>query len=305
MTKSNVKRNKLFKIFGLVTLLSFIGIFSYWYFIASKVVSTDNAYAAVEPAQVNAEVGATVNEVLVVDTQVVKKGDILVSLDQRDLLLLLKEASAEENKAKAILTAAKADLEKAKTEFSRRKGLISTGAISGDEMTNTKTSLVTAESAKLTAEEVLIQSQSKVDKLKLDLDRTVIKSPTNGVVAKRQAQIGQRVLPGSPLLIIIPQKEMHVDANFKEDEVRKIKIGQKAKLTSDLYGSGVIYEGVVSGISGGTGSAFSAIPAQNATGNWIKVVQRLPVRIDLKDTNLEKYPLSVGVSMNVEVDINE
>lgn len=305
MTKSNVKRNKLFKIFGLVTLLSFIGIFSYWYFIASKVVSTDNAYAAVEPAQVNAEVGATVNEVLVVDTQVVKKGDILVSLDQRDLLLLLKEASAEENKAKAILTAAKADLEKAKTEFSRRKGLISTGAISGDEMTNTKTSLVTAESAKLTAEEVLIQSQSKVDKLKLDLDRTVIKSPTNGVVAKRQAQIGQRVLPGSPLLIIIPQKEMHVDANFKEDEVRKIKIGQKAKLTSDLYGSGVIYEGVVSGISGGTGSAFSAIPAQNATGNWIKVVQRLPVRIDFKDTNLEKYPLSVGVSMNVEVDINE
>lgn len=305
MTKSNVKRNKLFKIFGLVTLLSFIGIFSYWYFIASKVVSTDNAYAAVEPAQVNAEVGATVNEVLVVDTQVVKKGDILVSLDQRDLLLLLKEASAEENKAKAILTAAKADLEKAKIEFSRRKGLISTGAISGDEMTNTKTSLVTAESAKLTAEEVLIQSQSKVDKLKLDLDRTVIKSPTDGVVAKRQAQVGQRVLPGSPLLIIIPQKEMHVDANFKEDEVRKIKIGQKAKLTSDLYGSGVVYEGIVSGISGGTGAAFSAIPAQNATGNWIKVVQRLPVRIDLKDTNLEKYPLSVGVSMNVEVDINE
>lgn len=305
MTKSNVKRNKLFKIFGLVTLLSFIGIFSYWYFIASKVVSTDNAYAAVEPAQVNAEVGATVNEVLVVDTQVVKKGDILVSLDQRDLLLLLKEASAEENKAKAILTAAKADLEKAKTEFSRRKGLINTGAISGDEMTNTKTSLVTAESAKLTAEEVLIQSQSKVDKLKLDLDRTMIKSPTDGVVAKRQAQVGQRVLPGSPLLIIIPQKEMHVDANFKEDEVRKIKIGQKAKISSDLYGSGVVYEGIVSGISGGTGSAFSAIPAQNATGNWIKVVQRLPVRINLKDTNLEKYPLSVGVSMNVVVDIDD
>lgn len=305
MTKNNKKRNKLFKIFGLVTLLSFIGVFSYWYFVASKVVSTDNAYAAVEPAQVNAEVGATVNEVLVVDTQVVKKGDMLVSLDQRDLLLLFKEASAEENKAKAILTAAKADLEKAKTEFSRRKGLINTGAISGDEMTNTKTSLVTAESAKLTAEEVLIQSQSKVDKLKLDLDRTVIKSPTDGVVAKRQAQVGQRVLPGSPLLIVIPQKEMHVDANFKEDEVRKIKIGQKAKLTSDLYGSGVVYEGIVSGISGGTGAAFSAIPAQNATGNWIKVVQRLPVRIDLKDGNLDKYPLSVGVSMNVVVDIDD
>lgn len=303
MTKNNSKRKKLFKVLGLFALVSFMAVFSYWYFVASRVISTDNAYASVEPAQVNSEVGGTINEVLVVDTQLVKKGDVLVLLDQRDIQIALKDAVAEENKAKAILVAANADLEKAKIEFSRRKGLEKTGAVSGDEMINTKTGLVSAQSAKIGAEEVLIQAQSKVEKLKLDLDRTIIKSQVDGVVAKRQAQIGQRINQGNQLMIIIPLKDMHVDANFKEDEVRKIKVGQKVKLTSDLYGSSVVYEGSVSGISGGTGSAFSAIPAQNATGNWIKVVQRLPVRIELNDTNLEKFPLSVGLSMHVEVDI--
>lgn len=305
MTKNNLKRNKLFKIFGIAALLTFVSAFSYWYFISSRVITTDNAYASVEPAQINSEVGGTINEVLVVDTQMVKKGDTLVILDKRDLNIALKDAIAEQNKAKAILVAANADLEKSKIEFSRRKGLVKTGAVSGDEMTNTKTGLVAAQSAKLSAEEVLIQAQTKVEKLMLDLDRTTIKSPVDGVVAKRQAQIGQRIGQGTPLMIVVPLKDMHVDANFKEDEVRKIKLGQKVKLTSDLYGSSVVYDGVVSGVSGGTGAAFSAIPAQNATGNWIKVVQRLPVRIDLKETNLEKYPLSVGLSMNVTVDIDD
>ena len=133
----------------------------------------------------------------------------------------------------------------------------------------------------------------------------MIKAPVDGVVAKRQVQVGQRVQIGAPLLSVVPLQNVHVDANFKEVELRDVKIGQLVEVTADIYGDKVVYHGVVSGLSGGTGSASSMIPAQNATGNWIKVVQRLPVRITLDQHELDARPLQVGLSMEAMIDTSK
>ena len=142
-----------------------------------------------------------------------------------------------------------------------------------------------------------------LDQTKVDLDRTVIKSPIDGTVAKRQVQLGQRVQIGMPLMSVVPH-DVHVDANFKEVQLRKMKIGQLAEVRADVYGSAVVYHGKVVGMAGGTGSAFALIPAQNATGNWIKIVQRLPVRIELDPEELAAHPLEVGLSADVDIDIS-
>ena len=136
----------------------------------------------------------------------------------------------------------------------------------------------------------------------MDLERTIVVSPVDGIVAKRQVQLGQRVQAGMPLLTVVPVQDMHVDANFKEVQLENVRVGQPVKLHADIYGSSVTYQGTVEGFSGGSGAAFSAIPAQNATGNWIKVVQRLPVRIKLDPAELQKNPLKVGLSMSAEID---
>lgn len=122
------------------------------------------------------------------------------------------------------------------------------------------------------------------------------------MIARRQVQLGQRVQVGAPLMSIVPQHEMHVDANFKEGELKQVQLGQTVEVIADRYGHDVVYHGVVSGLAGGTGSAFAMIPAQNATGNWIKVVQRLPVRITLNPDELTEQPLQVGLSMQVTID---
>ncbi|MDN5507227.1 MAG: HlyD family efflux transporter periplasmic adaptor subunit, partial [Comamonas sp.] len=140
------------------------------------------------------------------------------------------------------------------------------------------------------------------DQAQVDLDRTTVRAPVTGVVAKRSVQLGQRVAAGAPLMSVVPVQQMYVDANFKEGQLGKVRVGQRVQLQSDLYGSDVKYSGTVVGFSGGSGSAFAAIPAQNATGNWIKVVQRLPVRIQLDAAELAKNPLRVGLSMQVTVD---
>ncbi|MGH6956664.1 MAG: HlyD family efflux transporter periplasmic adaptor subunit, partial [Caulobacteraceae bacterium] len=147
-------------------------------------------------------------------------------------------------------------------------------------------------------------AQAKVDQAKLDLERTVIRAPMDGVIAKNVVEIGQRVQSGAPLMTVVPIQSVYVDANFKEGQLRHVRLGQPAVLTSDLYGSGVKFHGHVVGLAGGTGAAFAVIPAQNATGNWIKIVQRLPVRIALDPAELKRHPLRVGLSMNVDVDID-
>src|SRR4029079_3307969 len=150
----------------------------------------------------------------------------------------------------------------------------------------------------------VLAARAALAQAQVDLQRTVIRAPIDGVVTRRQVQVGQRVQPGSMLMTVVPVQAVYVDANFKEAELKKVKPGQPVTLWSDLYGEGVKYHGTVQGFSGGTGAAFALVPAQNATGNWIKVVQRLPTRIALDPKELAARPLRVGLSMNVDVDVS-
>lgn len=245
-------------------------------------------------------------------------------------------SSDDINSAKAQVAQSQVDVERAQAELARRTQLGASGAISKEELATsqsafntakanlevTKAGLAQAESKRkaaesnLAANEALIKgankastpdvlvAQAKVDQAKLDLQRTEIVAPLDGVIAQRGVQVGQRVAPGSIMMSIVPITDVYVDANFKESQLKDVKVGQKATLTSDLYGKKVEYNGTVIGFSGGTGAAFALIPAQNATGNWIKVVQRLPVRIKLDPKELAEHPLRVGLSMDATIDLS-
>ncbi|HVY87613.1 MAG TPA: HlyD family secretion protein, partial [Hyphomonadaceae bacterium] len=151
----------------------------------------------------------------------------------------------------------------------------------------------------------VIAAQARLDAAKLALSRTTLRAPTDGVISRKNVEVGQQVQVGQPLMVVVPLSTAFVDANFKEVELKKVAPGQPVELTSDLYGDGVKFHGHVVGFAGGTGSAFSLIPAQNASGNWIKVVQRLPVRIQLDPAELQKHPLRVGLSMKATIDVSQ
>ncbi|MFK4048275.1 HlyD family efflux transporter periplasmic adaptor subunit [Acinetobacter venetianus] len=237
--------------------------------------------------------------------------------------------------AQAQVTKAQADFDRATLELKRRNELAASGAISKEELSKAQSAVSTAKASldlaqaglaqatssrkaaesTLAANEALIQgvnesstpdvlvAQAHVEQAKLDLDRTVIRAPVDGVVTRKNIQIGQRVAPGTVMMSVVPIAALYVDANYKESQLAKVKAGQKVTLKSDLYGDDVVYHGVVQGFSGGTGAAFALIPAQNATGNWIKVVQRLPVRISLDPKELAEHPLRVGLSMEADIDL--
>ncbi len=299
---ANVRRKKGFTILACAVLLCGTLWGLYWFLWGSHFVETDNAYTAVEIAQVTPAVGGTIQEVKVKDTQSVKKDDILVVIDDVDAKLALAQAEADANHAVAQLAIAQSDYAKAKIDLKRRRALIKDGSVSGDELTRAQNAYTSGQAAIQAAKAAIEQTKARVAQAKVDLERTIVRAPVDGIIAKRTVQVGQRVQAGTVLLSVVPIHEMHVDANFKEGQLEKVREGQKATIYADLYGSSVKYNGVVEGLSGGTGSAFSIIPAQNATGNWIKVVQRLPVRIRLDPKELEANPLSVGLSMNVTID---
>src|SRR5450830_1682100 len=356
------KRKKLFSIFAGVVAVVAIGYGSYWYFIGSRYVSTDNAYTAAEISQVTPAINGIVAAVKVVDTQAVKQGDILVVIDDSDAKLALAQAEAdlgraqrrvqgyfandtglaaqvlardaEQKRAAAQLLSSQADLQRAELDLRRREALAKSGSVSGEELSNARTMLLTAQANLKAAEAGEVQAKAnrsatvgaqkastvltadttvdtnpevtlaraKRDQAKLDLERTVLRAPVEGVIARRQVQVGQRVQAGTALLSVVPTHSMHVDANFKEGQLAQVHLGQPVTMKADIYGSAVEYHGTVVGVAGGTGSAFAVIPAQNATGNWIKVVQRLPVRISIDSKELVQKPLSVGLSMDVSID---
>ncbi|KGT47442.1 HlyD family efflux transporter periplasmic adaptor subunit [Acinetobacter sp. HR7] len=351
------------KALGIVAILMAIALvlFLIWKFFLNNSVSTENAYVGAETASVTSMISGQVAEVLVHDTQAVKKGEVLARIDDRDAQIAVAQARAELIKAKrqykqtaansgalssqigvssdairsaeAQVAQAQAAVRKAQDEYSRREKLSATGAISKEELSTAQSALDTAKAglasaeaglaqakssqkaaqSNLAANEALIQganenstpdvlvAEAKLKQAELDLERTVIKAPFDGVVSRRSIQVGQRVAPGTVLMMVVPVDQLYVDANFKESQLEKVRVGQKAELTSDLYGKSVKYHGTVVGFSGGTGSAFALIPAQNATGNWIKVVQRLPVRIQLDPKELAEHPLRVGLSMEAEI----
>ena len=242
---------------------------------------------------------------------------------------------ADVARARAQLTSAQADLTKAEIDLQRRQALSGSGAVSGEELTVAKRAYAAAQAAVAQARAAVQQAQAgqqaaqgqyaandalvsgssvdsdpsvlaaqaKVDAARLDLERCVIRAPIAGVVTRRQVQLGQRVAQGNSIMMIVPVGQLYIDANFKEVQLRRVRIGMPAKVTTDLYGGDVVYHGRVTGISGGTGASMALIPAQNATGNWIKVVQRLPVRIELDPKELAEHPLRVGLSTDVEIDL--
>ena len=356
------KRKKALSIVALFLMIALV-IFLIWKFFFNDTVSTENAYVGAETASITSMVTGQVAEVLVSDTQHVKKGQLLVQIDPRDAEIAVAQAKAELIKAQrqykqtaanssslnaqiyvsddaiqsaaAQVVKAQADLTKVQEEYNRRVQLRSTGAISQEELSTSKNTVNTAKAAlevanaslaqaksnqkaaqsNLEANQALIQganenstpdvlvAQARLKQALLDLERTKVKAPLNGVVTRRNIQVGQRVSPGSVLMLVVPEQQVYVDANFKESQLERVRVGQKVKLTSDYYGDSVEFTGTVTGFSGGTGAAFALIPAQNATGNWIKVVQRLPVRIQLDSKELAEHPLRVGLSMEATIDL--
>jgi len=297
------KRALMFALLGLVIVAAGGGYKAYWNAIGSRYVSTDDAYTAAEVALVTAQVDRPVAEVKVVDSQEVKRGDVLVVIDATDAKLALRQAQADLERARAQVISATADVERTKIDLQRRQALIASGSVSGDELTHVINGASDARAALNAARAGVALAQARVDKAEVDIARTIIRSPVDGIIARRQVQLGERVQPSTPLLSVVPVGQMYVNANFKEVQLRQVRTGQQVELSADLYGHKVVYHGVIAGFNGGTGSAFALIPAQNATGNWIKVVQRLPVRIALNPDELSAHPLRVGLSVDAKVDL--
>ncbi|HEY3950915.1 HlyD family efflux transporter periplasmic adaptor subunit [Phenylobacterium sp.] len=244
--------------------------------------------------------------------------------------------AADITKADAQIMSAQSDLDRARTELGRRQRLAQSGAVSGDELTQAENQAHVAEAALAQARAAKIQAnanrgaalgtqavntalisgapvaenpevtaaRAKVAKAQLDFDRTTLRAPFDGVIAKKNVALGEQVQVGAPLMQVVPISRAYVDANFKEVQLRHVRLGQPVTLTADLYGGHVKFHGRVAGVAGGTGAAFALIPAQNATGNWIKIVQRLPVRVSLDPEELKAHPLRVGLSMKAVIDVS-
>jgi membrane fusion protein (multidrug efflux system) len=358
------KRKKRMKILAALVAAKVVIGAGWWLLSDGDHVATDNAYVNADSAQVTALVSGPVRSVEVVNTQVVRRGQILFRLDDSDARLALTKAEADYLKARkqfgqisatsgsleaqvgardadigqaqAQLASAGANLDKARVDLRRRSELVDSGAVSKDELTVAQNAYATAQAnvaqaraavsqasasrgaarESWAANEALIAGTSvdtspdvaaakaRLDQARLDLERTIIRAPIDGVVTNRQIQVGQRVAAGNAVMTIVPVASAYVDANFKEGQLARVRPGQPVELKSDLYGGDVVYHGRVVGFSGGTGSAFALIPAQNATGNWIKVVQRVPVRIALDPKELVVRPLRVGLSMEAEIDVS-
>lgn len=298
---------------------------------------TDDAYVAADVVQITSEVPGTVIAVDVDDTQAVTAGQTLVELDPADARVGLEAAEAElagtvrsvralyaqGAQIEARIDERQAALAQAERDLERRRSLEAEGGVSGEELAHARDAVTQLRAALAAAEQELRQVHAQTEdttaathpnvlaaaaavrNASLALRRTKLVAPVAGVVAKRSVQTGQRVAPGAPLMAVVPLSEVWVDANFKEVQLQSMRIGQPVTMTADTYGSAVEFHGKVEGLAAGSGAAFALLPAQNASGNWIKIVQRLPVRIALDPAELEEHPLRVGLSMDVKVDVHD
>jgi membrane fusion protein (multidrug efflux system) len=327
-------RKRLLASLAAGVILSGVGYGAYYTLVASHLVTTDDAYVGASVAQINSQVMGPIATVAVDDTQMVHKGDVLAVIDPSDARITLARAEADYQRtlqhvsqyyaqraaAAATVTARESDATRTAEDYGRRVTLSESGAISREQLTNARAAAAAAEANLAAARETLqaqtelvrgvgvadhpetLAAKAALEKAKLDLSRTVIRAPIDGIVAQRKAQVGQTVQPGQTLMTVTPIAQAYVDANFKEGQLKQVAVGQPVELTSDLYGSRIVYHGKVAGMGGGTGSAFAIIPAQNATGNWIKVVQRVPVRVALDPAEMAAHPLRVGLSMTATID---
>jgi membrane fusion protein (multidrug efflux system) len=309
----------------------------YWDRDLRYTVYTDDAYVSGNVVEITPRVSGTVVTIGADNTQFVKAGQTLVRLDPADAKVQLQESEAQLAKTvrqvrnlfattselEANVQVRRTGLAKAQSDYARRAHLARSGAISQEELQHAGDAVRAARAALLAAEQQLAADRAWVDGTTVETNpavrdaaaavhaaylnyaRTVLPAPVSGFVARRDVQLGERVSTGTPLMAVVPLNQVWIDANFKESQLDSMRVGQPVTLTSDLYGSDVVFHGRVVGFGAGTGSAFSLLPAQNATGNWIKIVQRVPVRIALDPRELARHPLQIGLSMKAYVDVRD
>ena len=339
-TSSNNKsqqRKKGLSIFILLVLLISIGSAAYWYLFIKGFEETEDAYVSGNQVMVSAQVAGNISKINVDNMDPVQAGDVLLELDDTNAKLSFEQAKSNLANAvrqvsqlnytvkqlKSAVRANEITLAQAQGNLNRRVQLVKDGAIDKESFQHAKEAVelakanLTTSQNQLEANQALLldgplseqpQIQSAVSNLKqawLNLERTKIRSPIKGYVARRNAQVGQAVSVGGALMAVVTTDQMWLDANFKETQLTHMRIGQPAEIHFDLYGKDKTFNGKVVGIEMGTGSAFSLLPAQNATGNWIKVVQRVPVRIQLDPQQLAENPLRIGLSATVKVNVTD
>jgi len=331
------RRGKLLRgLLAIVVLL--LAAAALWYFMFGRwFEETDDAYVQGNQVQITPLVTGTVVAINADDGMRVERGQLLVQLDPADTEVALQQARANLARtvrqtrglyrsvegAQAELSARQVTLNRVREDFARRKGLAATGAISDEELAHARNELAAAEAAVAGSRETFERSNALVDdtviatqpdveaaaaqlrQAYLNNARAGIVAPVSGYVARRSVQVGQRVQPGTALMAVVPTEQMWVEANFKETQLRHMRLGQEVELRSDLYGGDVKYKGRIDSLDLGTGSAFSLLPAQNASGNWIKIVQRVPVRIAIDAKQLADNPLRIGLSMKAEVSLRD
>lgn len=331
--KKKKKRATLITLIVIVILVALV--FLYWFIWARFSLSTNDAYVQGHTVEVYSQVNGNVSSLKVQDTAYVKEGDLLVELDPTDYLIEFENSKSNlantireviqmfDNvyQLKAYVEQQQSQLDQAQFQFLNREALAPIGAVTGEDFLNSETNLAVAQASLNQALEDLrgseaqiynttVETHPKVEEAKdkvriawLNLQRTFIKAPVSGYIANSNIQVGESVNTQTPLLSVVPLEGLWANANFKEVKLKNVRIGQPVELTSSMYGSKVKFKGVVLGISPGTGSIFSVLPPQNATGNWIKIVQRVPVRVSLDAKQLKEYPLRLGLSLDAKIDL--
>lgn len=325
---------------AILTAVVVIGLLAWgahWFIFGRHFQTTDDAYVAGDVVQITSEQPGTVQVLNADDTQFVKRGQLLVTLDPSSVEIALQSAEAELARTVRQVRAqfAKADalradiaqrevaVRQAESDLKRRRSLASDGAVSGEELAHARDTVTAMEASLSSAKEQLNATLASIDGTSISTNpdvmaaaarvrdaalgvrRTHIVSPVDGLIARRTVQLGQHVAAGAPLMAVVPLGDVWVDANFKEGQLEDMRIGQPVTLHADIYGGDVAYHGRVVGVSAGSGNAFALLPPQNASGNWIKIVQRLPVRIALDPAEVEAHPLRVGLSMTASVDVGD
>ena len=333
----NGRRALLLSLLVGLFLAAGIGYAVYWALVARYIESTDDAYVGGNLVQITPQVSGTVLAIGADDTDYVKAGQTLVELDQADSRIALDQAEAAlarsvrqvrnlmatTGEIEANVALRGTDLARTRADLARRAPLAQSGALPAEELQHARDAVASGQAALDAARQQLAAHRTLVDRTTVETHpevqsaaarlreaylayaRTALAAPVSGIVAKRSVQVGQRVAPGTPLMAVIPLDQVWVDANFKEGQLLNLRPGQAVKLYADIYGNAVEFHGRVAGFGAGTGSAFALLPPQNATGNWIKVVQRIAVRIALDPAELAQHPLQLGLSMRVEVDTHE
>jgi membrane fusion protein (multidrug efflux system) len=334
---NNGTRRRWLTILAAIVAIGALGWGLYWFFDARFYENTNDAYVGGDIVAITSRESATVLALHADNTQAVRRGQLLVELDpttanvnlqaaEADLARTIRAVRSEFSKVdelRAQIATAHVSLAQAQDDYRRRAASTSDGAVSAEEVSHARDAVTAAQASLNVTQSALAQGLSSVEGTKIADNPDVLAAmarlrnaaivlghmkliaPVDGVIAQRTVQLGQQIAAGTPLMAVVPLGDVWVDANFKEGQLADMRVGQPVTVTADIYGGGVTYHGKIEGLGAGSGSAFALLPPQNASGNWIKIVQRVPVRITLDPSDLQKHPLRVGLSVDVSVDVSD